>query len=173
MGWTDFFKNPAIASNAGDLQRLQKLLPADAVERLAQQVAASELQHSGEIKVCVEYTMPENYGAAGYSPRARAIDLFSNLRVWDTEHNNGVLLYLLYDQNAIEIVADRGFNRHLTRTHWQSVVDHMAPHLKQDSLEQAISGALHEMTDLLIAHFPPNPHWVHRNDLPNQPVLLG
>ena len=82
--------------------------PPTAVERLRERVAASERRHSGEIRICVEAGLPLSYLWRGLSARDRAITMFGKLRVWDTEHNNGVLIYLLLAEHAIEIVADRG-----------------------------------------------------------------
>ena len=46
--------------------------------------------------------------------------MFGKLRVWDTEHNNGVLIYLLLAEHAIEIVADRGLNEQVPPQQWQA-----------------------------------------------------
>ncbi|MEP7284026.1 MAG: TPM domain-containing protein, partial [Rubrivivax sp.] len=79
-----------------------------ALERLAQRVRTSEVRHSGEIRISVEAGLPLGYLWQGLSARDRALTLFGKLRVWDTEANNGVLIYLLLAEHAIEIVADRG-----------------------------------------------------------------
>ena len=78
-------------------------------------MAASERRHSGEIRVCVEAGLPLSYLWRGATARERAVTMFGKLRVWDTEHNNGVLIYLLLAEHRIEIVADRGLNRHVER----------------------------------------------------------
>ncbi|HEY6356078.1 MAG TPA: TPM domain-containing protein, partial [Burkholderiaceae bacterium] len=80
----------------------------DVVRRLQQRVQSSERQHSGEIRVCVEAGLPLSYLWRGLGARDRAVTMFGKLRVWDTAHNNGVLIYLLLAEHAIEIVADRG-----------------------------------------------------------------
>ena len=79
-------------------------------------MAASERRHSGEIRVCVEAGLPLSYLWRDATARERAVTMFGKLRVWDTEHNNGVLIYLLLAEHAIEIVADRGLNRHVCRS---------------------------------------------------------
>ena len=91
----------------GDARRL---LGKDALARIEARVAASEKRHSGEIRVVVEAGLPFSYLRRGATPRERAVALFGKLGVWDTERNNGVLIYLLLAERAIEIVADRGLN---------------------------------------------------------------
>ena len=109
------------------LQRLQRIwrhrwfdeadtrraVPADVLERLGRRVAASERRHSGEVRIYVEGSLPMSYLWAERSPRERAVAMFSKLGVWDTESNNGVLIYLLLAEHAIEIVADRGLKPHV------------------------------------------------------------
>ena len=89
---------------------LRRALPPDLLERLGQRVAASERRHSGEVRICVEAGLPLSYLWRDAPARERAIMMFGKLRVWDTENNNGVLIYLLLAEHAIEIVADRGID---------------------------------------------------------------
>jgi uncharacterized membrane protein len=84
-----------------------RALDAAALTRLEQHVATSETRHSGEIRLCVEAGLPLSYLWRNATARQRAVTMFGKLRVWDTEHNNGVLIYLLLAEHAIEIVADR------------------------------------------------------------------
>ena len=98
----------------------ERLLGAGALERVQARVAASETGHSGEIRVCVEAGLPWSYLRRNATPRERAISMFGKLRVWDTEYNNGVLIYLLVAEHAIEIVADRGLARRVDAAAWQA-----------------------------------------------------
>src|SRR5439155_17490452 len=100
-----------------------RLLGIGALQRAQQRVAASETGHSGEIRVCVEAGLPWSYLRRHATPRERAVAMFGKLRVWDTEHNNGVLIYLLLAEHAIEIVADRGLSRHVAAAQWRTVAD--------------------------------------------------
>ncbi len=97
----------------------RRALDEAALARLAERVQRSERRHSGEIRVCVEAGLPLSYLWRDATPRERALAMFGKLRVWDTEHNNGVLIYLLLAEHAIEIVADRGLNRHVPPAQWQ------------------------------------------------------
>ena len=105
--------------------------------------------------------------------RERALSLFGKLRVWDTEHNNGVLIYLLLQEHAIEIIADRGFNRHVPQAEWTHITQRMCEPLRQGQYEHALGIALDDVTALLAAHFPPNPRRPRLNELPDAPVILG
>ena len=92
-----------------DSRAAQRALPPDALARLAAQVAQSEAGHTGEIRIAAESGLPWSYLRRQASPRERAMTLFGKLRVWDTQDNNGVLIYLLLAEHAVELVADRGY----------------------------------------------------------------
>jgi uncharacterized membrane protein len=91
-----------------DERDARRLLDEAALDRLQQRIALSERLHQGEIRICIEAGLPLSYLWRRATPRDRAVALFAKLGVWDTEHNNGVLIYLLLAEHAIEIVADRG-----------------------------------------------------------------
>ena len=143
-----------------------------ALERLQQRVARSETRHSGEIRVCVEAGLPLSYLWRGAPARERAIMLFGKLRVWDTEHNNGVLIYLLLAEHAIEIVADRGIDRHVSRAQWAAMVQRMGAAFRERRFEDGLTQALEEVSALLVEHFPLAPDALDHNELPDAPVLL-
>ncbi|WP_213362232.1 TPM domain-containing protein [Brachymonas denitrificans] len=149
------------------------VLPADAQQRLSLRVSDSERLHCGEIRLCIEAAMPPSYTERNAPPRERALSLFGKLRVWDTEHNNGVLIYLLLQEHAIEIIADRGFNRHVPQAAWARITERMCEPLREGRYEEALEIALEDVTALLAAHFPPDPHRPRLNELPDAPVILG
>ena len=153
--------------------RLRRVLTPEVLQRLGQRVAASERRHTGQIRICAEGGLPLSYLWRGASARERAITQFGKLRVWDTEHNNGVLIYLLLQEHAIEIIADRGFNRHVPQAEWTRITQRMCEPLRQGKYEQALGIALNDVTTLLATHFPPNPHRPRLNELPDAPVILG
>ncbi|HZF84626.1 MAG TPA: TPM domain-containing protein, partial [Burkholderiaceae bacterium] len=96
-----------------DEATLRRALPPEALARIGERVAASERRHTGQIRVCIEAGLPWSYIRRDAPARQRAITLFGKLRVWDTAQNNGVLIYLLLAEHAIEIVADRGIDLHV------------------------------------------------------------
>jgi uncharacterized membrane protein len=158
-----------------DERTLRRTLPPDALQRLTRQVQRSEQQHSGEIRIYVEAGLPSSYlwRKAGMPAiiRQRALSLFGKLRVWDTEHNNGVLIYLLLAEQAIEIVADRGLHRHVTPAQWQAMIDRMSTAFREDRYEAGLMLALEALSSVLRQHFPVGPDDLNRNELPDAPVL--
>jgi len=140
-------------------------------ERLALHVAASEARHTGQIRIYAESALPPSYLRRGAGSRERAITLFGKLRVWDTEHNNGVLVYLLLAEHAIEIVADRGLNRHVAPHAWRGVAERMGQALAGNQWEQGLLHAVDEATALLMAYYPASPGATQRNELSDDPIV--
>lgn len=154
---------------------LHQALPPDMLERLAQRIAASERRHTGQVRICVEGGLPLSYIWRGAGARERAITQFGKLRVWDTECNNGVLIYLLLADHAIEIVADRGLTRHVSSTTWRDMVAHMTDAFRAGHYEEGLTQALAEVSALLVEHFPRDEGDDETpdrgNELPDAPVV--
>ena len=155
-----------------DEAAVRRVLPPEALERLAARVGASERRHSGEIRICIEAGLPMSYLRRDAPARQRAVTLFGKLRVWDTEHNNGVLIYLLLAEHAIEIVADRGINRQVTEAEWAAMAQRMGAAFREGRFEDGLTQALEEMSALLVEHFPLREDEPDRNELPDEPVVL-
>jgi len=151
----------------------RRALDAAALARVEQRIAASERAHSGEIRVCVEAGLPLSYLWRRASARERAVAMFGKLRVWDTEANNGVLIYLLLADHAIEIVADRGLARHVPQAHWQGIVGGMREDFRAGRFEAGLARAVDAVDALLRQHFPLAPGETNPNELPNRPVVDG
>jgi uncharacterized membrane protein len=149
----------------------RRAVPADVAERLMRRVAASERRHTGEIRVYVEAGLPLSYLWRGATPRERAVAMFGKLRVWDTDDNNGVLIYLLLAEHAIEIVADRGLARQVPQGEWQAIVQRMGSAFHDGRFEDGLTQALEEVSALLVAHFPSQAGAANPNELPDAPVL--
>ncbi|MEY3461552.1 MAG: hypothetical protein RLZZ03_1205 [Pseudomonadota bacterium] len=168
-----------------DADDTQRVIGTSLLERLTQQVAASEQSHSGEICICVEASLPwrqlwrvgSGLGLAD-AVRARAVEVFSQLKVWDTAHNNGVLIYVLLAEHAIEVVADRGLSAHVPAAHWAALVAHMGVAFKQGDYEAGFSAALTDISGQLLQHFalPVGADLqgasVNPNELPDTPTLF-
>jgi uncharacterized membrane protein len=155
----------------------ERAVPPAMAEQLQVRVSASEARHSGEIVLCVEAALPNSYlwRAGRHAPlhavmRERALSWFGKLRVWDTEHNNGVLVYLLLAERRVEIVADRGISRHVSDAHWQAVVQQLGEHLQTGDFDTGLTQALQEVSALLVQHFPLQPDEANPNELCNRVV---
>lgn len=149
---------------------LHRVLPPDAVERLTKDIAASEKRHGGELRLVVEHALHLNWLWRGVTAHDRAVQVFSDLHVWDTEANNGVLIYLLLADRHVEIVADRGINRIVGTAEWSRVCRAMEVSFRQGNFEEGLREGIAEITKHLEKHFP------HRdddaNELPDAPVLI-
>jgi uncharacterized membrane protein len=144
-----------------------RALGPEALLRLEQRVAASERRHSGEIRLCVEAGLPLSYLWRGATPRQRAVTMFGKLRVWDTEQNNGVLIYLLLAEHAIEVVADRGLARAVPPETWQQLVAGMREAFRAGRFEDGLAQAVDRVDALLVAHFPLAAGQANPNELPD------
>jgi uncharacterized membrane protein len=133
-------------------------------------VQESETRHGGEIRFAIENNLPPRLAWRGMSGRARAIELFSNLRVWDTEHNSGVLIYVLLADHDIEIVADRGVAARVGYNAWMAVTQAMEAAFRQGDFERGALEGIHQVSELLAAHFPPPGH--NPDELANRPVIV-
>ena len=145
-------------------------LPKNSMERIASAIGQSEKSHMGELRFAVETGLdwPELF--AGISSRERALEVFSQLHVWDTEHNSGVLIYLLLADRTVEIVADRGIHARVGDAAWQTICRAMEQKFRAGEFEDGVLEGIAAITALLQQHFPaqgPNP-----NELPDEPVAL-
>ena len=161
-----------------DASDTHRAIAPDMLARLTERVASSEARHSGEIRIYVEAALPLSYlwrlnstVSMAHIIRQRAITLFGKLRVWDTERNNGVLIYLQLAERSIEIVADRGLHPHAGDAHWQAVVTCMSEHFKRGKFEDGLTEAVTQVSMLLAKHFPQAPGQVQPNELPDAPTL--
>lgn len=148
-----------------------RALGPDALTRIESRIRDSERRHRGEIRVCVEAGLPLSYLWRGLSARDRAITQFGKLRVWDTEENNGVLIYLLLAEHRIEIVADRGLDRHVSASQWQEVMSRMQASFRQGEFEAGLNAAIDAVDALLAQHFPLAPGQTNPNELADRPHL--
>jgi uncharacterized membrane protein len=157
------------------MEDARHLIDQDLLKRLKQRVSLSESAHTGEIRICIESALPNSYllrpGAMRVIARQRALSQFGKLHVWDTEHNNGVLIYLLLAERTIELVADRGLNHLVKQTDWQNMLQSLGEALRDNRLEDGLNQAIDAVTAVLIQHFPLEAGTIRPNELPDQPTL--
>lgn len=140
------------------------------LNKIEEAIKASETAHVGEIRFAVEGALDGAPLFQGQSARDRAIDLFSQLRVWDTQHNTGVLIYLLLADRAVEIVADRGIHAKVHSQEWDKVCRQMEAAFRQSNFEGGVVSGVQAVTQHLVKHFPVDGH--NGNELPDKPVVL-
>lgn len=132
------------------------------LRRLEQRVSDSERRHDGEICLCVEASLPPSYLWRHLRHRVpiatvvheRALSMFGRLRVWDTELNNGVLIYVQLAEHRVEIIADRGLAPHVTDAHWRHTLGQVADACRRGRLEDGLNLAIDAVGRTLETHFP-------------------
>jgi uncharacterized membrane protein len=155
-----------------DEAAVRRALGAEGLERIEAKVSAMERTHRGELRVCVEGGLPLSYLWRGASARERAVSMFGKMRVWDTEHNSGVLIYLLLADRCLEIVADRGIARRVPASTWQQISESMAKEFQAGRCTEGLLGALDQVGALLGEHFPIDAGSPNPNELPDAPAVL-
>ena len=133
---------------------VSKMLAGGASRAITDAVRDAEQGHSGQIRVVIEGTPGVAHVVQGRTARERAIDLFASERVWDTQHNNGVLLYLMIAERDAEIVADRGLNTKVTSEQWHAICADLEREVKASGFTRAVCSAVSSIGHLLREHFP-------------------
>ena len=151
-------------------RQVNRAFPRQTMLAIEQAIKASEATHAGEIRFAVEGALDGTPLYRGQSARARALEVFSLLRVWDTEHNNGVLIYLLLADRDVEVVADRGIHAKLGSHEWERICRTMETAFRQGKYEWGAVSGIQAVTQHLVEHFPAVGG--DRNELPDRPVML-
>jgi uncharacterized membrane protein len=149
---------------------LRRAFPTAVLDRIEASIRQSERQHSAELRFAVETALDPATLLRGVSARERAIEAFAKLHTWDTEANNGVLIYVLLSEHDIEIVADRGYNDRVSAEQWQAVCQEMEAAFRQGNFEQGALDGIERITALIRQHFPPRAG--DENELPDRPSIL-
>jgi uncharacterized membrane protein len=150
--------------------QVNRAFPRQTLIAIEQAIKASETAHVGEIRFAVEGALHSTPLFKGQSARERALEVFSQFRVWDTEHNNGLLIYLLLADRAVEIVADRGIHSKVGSREWENICRKMETAFKQGNYGDGVISGIQAVTEHLIKHFPASA--AAQNELPNKPVVL-
>ncbi|HTQ36553.1 MAG TPA: TPM domain-containing protein [Steroidobacteraceae bacterium] len=146
--------------------------PPALLARVAARIGELEQRQPGEVRFVVEHALDMHQLIAGITPRARALEVFGLLRVWDTEHNNGVLIYVLHAERAVEIVADRGLARVVPQAEWEGLCRQVEGEFRAGRYGAGAMAAVEGAARLLQQYYPASSHGAARNELPDQPLLL-
>ena len=154
--------------------RTRMMFPGAALDAIEQAIARCEQTHAGEIRFAVETALPPLHVLNGMTPRARSLEVFASLKVWDTALNNGVLIYVQIADRVVEIVADRGFEGRISAAEWQAVCRLMEEHFRAGRFEAGSIAGVDAVGSLLRRHFPPSVDQSAQsiNQLPDRPTLL-
>lgn len=149
---------------------VRRAFPQQTLDAIERAIRATEAQHDGQIRFAVEHALDLSPLLAGQSARQRAVEVFANLHVWDTEHNNGVLIYLLLADRDVEIIADRGIHARLNKDVWESICRRMEAAFREGQFEAGVLAGIHAVGEHLTRHFPAQSG--KTNEMPDSPVLL-
>lgn len=156
-----FFSNP---------WQVNRHFSAIALHEIEKAITASEKRHAGEIRFVVEAGLHPIEILYKKTPKKRAIELFGRLNIWDTEYNNGVLIYLLLVDRDVEIVGDRGIDRHIGHAGWEEICREMEVLFRKGEFEAGVLHGIEKIGAVLEKHFPLT--GVSRNEVSNQPLTL-
>ena len=149
---------------------VNRTFPAQSLQAIKKAIKTSELRHRGEIRFAVEGGLDLELLLKDQSSNQRALDVFSQLHVWDTEHNNGVLIYLLLADRNVEIVADRGIHSKVNVQDWENICREMEARFRQGDFANGLIQGIESVTIMLESHFPAEPG--RRNELSDAPIVL-
>ena len=148
----------------------RRRFPGRVLDRVEQAVGRAEGLHCGELRIVIETDLDAAAILAGKNSRDRALEVFAATGVWDTELNNGVLLYVLCADRRVELVADRGFNELVTAAEWRGACAAMEQAFKAGRWEDGLFAGVDAAAGLLSRHFPGTGR--NGNELPDRPILL-
>lgn len=149
---------------------LRRRFPALLLAEIEAAIRDSEKHHKGEIRFAIETALPPAALWRGMSARQSAIEAFSDLRVWDTQDNSGVLIYLLLAEHDLEIVADRGITERVGQGEWDEIAHAMELHFQAGRFREGSLEGIRRVTEVLSTHFPPGVR--NPDELPNKPAII-
>jgi uncharacterized membrane protein len=150
--------------------RVRRIFPPEVLAAIERAIKAGEATHSGQVRFVVEGALDGAPLFRNQSARERALDIFSHLRIWDTAHNNGVLIYLLLADRNVEIIADRGIDAKVGAAGWEEICKDMETDFKAGNFKDGVIKGIEAVSRQLAAHFPA--HGAGRNELPDTPVVM-
>ncbi len=148
----------------------RRKFPPALLDKIEQTIRECEATHAGQIRFAVEHALDLPELLRGMSARERAMDVFSMLRVWDTAHNNGVLIYLLLADRDVEIVADRGVHARVGPEGWEQICQAMEVAFRRGDFEGGVLDGIRAVSAHLRYHYPEQ--GPSANELPDRPAVL-
>jgi uncharacterized membrane protein len=148
----------------------RRCFPDASLEAIQREVGEHERRHRGEVRFVVEAELTTAQLWANLSARARAIEVFSMLQVWNTEDNTGILIYVLLADHKVEIVADRGIQKKVGESDWAAICHAMEARFRAGRFQEGALAGVRAASELLEKHFPASAD--NRNELPDAPVRM-
>ena len=148
----------------------RRYFPPTVLAAIEAAIKAGEAAHAGQVRFVVEGALDGAPLFRGQSARERALDIFSQLRIWDTAHNNGVLIYLLLADRDVEIVADRGIDAKVGAAGWEKICAAMEVDFRAGNFERGVIKGIAAVSREMAVHFPRSSGGI--NELPDAPVVI-
>lgn len=156
-----------------DQRKAARLFPPDVIKRLEHATRHGEQLHRGQVRLAIEASLPVGAVRRRMTSRQRALEVFGLLRLWDTEENCGVLVYVLVADRAFEIVADRGIHARVGEAAWRAISERIEARFRHGEFGEGAQAALVEIGTLLALHFPRSARGDNTtNEQPDTPVFI-
>jgi len=155
----------------GSLQ-VRRAFPAEAIGRIERAIADGERRHRAELRFAIESSLDAARLWRGITAKQRAVEVFAEFRIWDTEEDNGVLIYVLWADRAVEIVADRGACRRIDAAVWTDACNRLAGACRDARQLEGALEAIALLSDALAVAYPTDGR-ANPNELPDAPLVLG
>jgi uncharacterized membrane protein len=149
----------------------KRIFPAASLQAIQEAIAAGEISHRAEVRVIIEAALTPGFILQGGTARRRAVELFTHYRIWDTEENCGLLLYINLADHKVEIIADRGVDRVVSKQEWQAICKTVTTGFAAEAYHDSVPAALAQLNVLLTRHYPQIAQ-EHHNQLSDKPVML-
>jgi uncharacterized membrane protein len=150
--------------------RVRRIFPPQVLATIERAIKAGEATHSGQVRFVVEGALDGAPLFRDQPARERALDLFAKSRIWDTAHNNGVLIYLLLADRDFEIIADRGIDAKVGAAGWEKICKAMETDFRAGNFAGGVIKGINAVSRHLATHFPK--HGAGKNELPDAPVVM-
>jgi uncharacterized membrane protein len=150
--------------------RWRLAFPTALLKEIENAISQSESLHRGELRLAIENALEPAQTWKNQSARQRATEVFSNLRVWDTEENSGILIYVLLADREVHILADRGITQKVAQQEWDAIAQSMQKAFSKGDFRRGSLMGIEQLTQLLAKHFPPGAK--NPDELPNKPVII-
>ena len=150
--------------------RVRHTFPVQSLRAIESVIRETEETHQGQVRFVVEAALDFMPLLRNQTARERAIEVFSRFRIWDTEQNNGVLIYVLLADHDVEILADRGIHNLVGKQSWESICRQMEAAFKQKQFEAGVVAGIRAVSEHLARHYPGQ--GIQRNELPDVPIVL-
>ncbi len=161
----------SFATDKSESYRFKKYFSREDLQRIESAVSNSETRHQGEIKIILEGSFPVSRVIKGLDAKQRAMELFSEKRVWDTEKNTGILIYVQLTDRKIELLADRGIYKKIGQSALDEICERMQSGFRSGNYSGSVLSAIEEFTRLLQKHFPPEEKQ-NPNELSDRPEVM-